>query len=180
MVEAIAAGLEDSLVEALKFKLNPGASYVTNRRSVTYHSSGSNIYGPKAGTRLIKLQLTGDAWLDPSTVRVMFDLRNTEETPTAPAVDKELRVLGGPWTFFRRMRLLAGGQVIEDIDNFDRVSELFSTLTSKDSRANDDAEGFGDSRSIMDWHTNDYKKGSFRGIGTQKNRRYYLNRFLVC
>ena len=169
-LEVISAGIEDSLLEALQFKLQPGASYINDRRSVTYHSSGSNIYGPNAGTRLIKLQITGDRWLDPSTVRVMFDLNNTEETPEDAAPDKELRVLGGPWTFFRRMRLLAGGQVIEDIDNFDRVSEMFSTLTSKDSRVNDDAEGFGDSRSITEWHTNNYNKNTFRGIGTKKKQ----------
>ena len=41
------------------------------------------------------------------------------------------------------MRILAGGVVIEDIDDFARVSEMFSTLRSANSRVNDDAEGFG-------------------------------------
>ena len=37
MVEAMANGIEDKLIDGLSFKLNPGAYYVTDRRSVTYH-----------------------------------------------------------------------------------------------------------------------------------------------
>jgi len=164
MVDALASGVEDKLVNAFKFDLKPGASYVTNRRSCTYHPSGSNIYTPQGGTRLIKLLLTGDQWLDPSTFRVMFDLKNTEPWSGPPAIDKQLRVLGGPWTFFRRMRILANGAIIEDIDDFARVSEMFSTLTSRDSRLNDDAEGFGQSKTIRDWRLSSFNTSNFNGI----------------
>ena len=75
MVEATANSIEDFLVDGLPFKLKKGASYVTRRRSVTYHPSGSNIYST-TGTTLIKLNITGDDWMDPSTFRVMFDLVN--------------------------------------------------------------------------------------------------------
>ena len=34
---------EDILVDNLSFKLNKGASYITDRRSVTFWPSGSNI-----------------------------------------------------------------------------------------------------------------------------------------
>jgi hypothetical protein len=162
MVDALASGVEDKLVNSFKFNLKPGASYVTNRRSCTYHPSGSNIYTPQGGTRLIKLQLTGDQWLDPSTFRVMFDLTNTESPTAAP--DKKLRVIGGPWTFFRRMRILSQGAIVEDIDDFARVSEMFSTLTSSDSRLNDDAEGFGQSKTIREWHSGPYTTLNFNGI----------------
>ena len=82
MVEAMANGIEDKLVDGLSFKLNPGASYVTDRRSVTYHPQGSNIYKPLAGTKLIRILLTGDNWLDPSTLRVMFTLSNDKTDTT--------------------------------------------------------------------------------------------------
>ena len=55
MVEAMANGVEDKLIDGLSFKLQPGASYVVDRRSVTYHPQGSNIYTPGAGTRLIRI-----------------------------------------------------------------------------------------------------------------------------
>ena len=60
MVEALANSIEDKLIDGLSFKLNPGASYVVDRRSVTYHPRGSNIYQPGAGTKLIRILLTGD------------------------------------------------------------------------------------------------------------------------
>ena len=47
MVEAIANGIEDKLIDGLSFKMNTGASYVVDRRK------GSNIYKLLAGTKLI-------------------------------------------------------------------------------------------------------------------------------
>ena len=41
------------------------------------------------------------------------------------------------------MRILAGGQIIEDIDQYNRVHEMMHILTAKDSRNNDGAEAFG-------------------------------------
>ena len=81
MVEAIANSVEDKLIDGLSFKMQPGASYVTERKSVTYHPQGSNNYEPGAGTKLIRILLTGDNWLDPSTLRVMFSLLITERLP---------------------------------------------------------------------------------------------------
>ena len=63
MVEA-ASSQEDYLIDGLSFKLKPGASYINERKSVTFHPQGSNVYTPN-GTKLIKLLLTGDNWLDP-------------------------------------------------------------------------------------------------------------------
>ena len=137
MVEAIANGIEDKLIDGLSFKLNPGASYVTDRRSVTYHPQGSNIYKPGSGTQLIRILLAGDNWLDPSTLRIMFTVNN-EGT-----VNEELRVLSGPWSFFRRMRILCAGQLVEDIDQYNRIHEIMSVLVAGDSRNNDAAEAFG-------------------------------------
>ena len=59
MVEAIANSIEDKLIDGLSFKLNPGASYVVDRRSVTYHPQGSNIYQQGSGTKLILFLLKG-------------------------------------------------------------------------------------------------------------------------
>jgi hypothetical protein len=37
MVEVIASSLEDTLVDGLPFKIGKAASYITNRRSCTFH-----------------------------------------------------------------------------------------------------------------------------------------------
>jgi len=62
---------EDFLIDGLSFKLGPSASYVTQRRSVTFYPQGGNQYSP-TGVKVIKISLTGDQWLDPSTFRTIF------------------------------------------------------------------------------------------------------------
>ena len=158
MVEAAANSQEDYLIDGLSFKLKPGASYINERKSVTFHPQGSNIYSA-TGTKLIKLLLTGDNWLDPSTFRVFFDLVNTD-----PVFDHELRVLSGPYSFFKRMRVLCNGQIVEDIDDFNRVSEMFSILTSDGSRRNVAVEGFGENFDHYDWMGGTVSSRTFRGI----------------
>ncbi len=65
-LESHALATEDYLIDGLSFKLAPGASYVTNRRSVTFYPQGGNSYTPN-GVKVIRIGLTGDGWLDPST-----------------------------------------------------------------------------------------------------------------
>ena len=145
-MESFANSVEDRLIDGLSFKLQPGASYITDRRSVSFHPQGSNVYKPSTGTKLIKILLTGDSWLDPSTFRIMFDVENLETEPT-----KILRNISGPWSFFRRLRVIVGGQVVEDIDYYNRVHEMMSLLQAKDSRENESVEGFGQ---LLNHHKN--------------------------
>ena len=135
MVEAMANSVEDYLIDGLSFKLSPGASYVQDRRSVSYFTAGSNIYQSGTGARVIRINLTGDGWLDPSTVRLVYTLRNN--------AGQALRVIGGPWSFFRRVRCLVGGAIVDDVDFYNRVHEMLHILSSKNNRDNDDIEGFG-------------------------------------
>ena len=164
MVEAAANSVEDFLVDSLSFKLRKGASYVTNRRSVTFHPSGSNIYSTN-GTKLIKLLVSGDDWLDPSTFRVMFDLVNMESDPA-----KRLRPLGGPHAFFKRMRVLCNGQIVEDIDDYNRVHEMFHVLSSPEARKNANVEGFGTNWDIENWREKKLNVLNFQGIKGNQSR----------
>ena len=95
-MEAIASSVEDVLIPGLSYKLKNGSSYIQERKSSTYHPAGSNIYSTN-GTKLIKISLTGDHFLDPSTFRIMFDLVNMDSTEA-----KELRPLGGPMVIFHK------------------------------------------------------------------------------
>ena len=74
-------------------------------------------------------------WLIPHTLRVMFTLNKRS--------GGEVRVIGNPWCFFQRMRVMCGGQVIEDITNYNRVHEMISKLQSTDEKESDNIEGFG-------------------------------------
>ena len=62
MVDSMANSVEDYLIEGLSFKLQPGASYVTDRRSVNFFAAGSNVYTSASGARVIRINLTGYGW----------------------------------------------------------------------------------------------------------------------
>ena len=136
-MEAVANSVDDALIDSLSFKLSNSASYITDRRSVTFWPSGSNIYKTSSGTKVIRFVLTNENWLDPSTVRVMFNLVNNDADAS-----KMVRTLSGPHSFFRRMRIMCQGTLIEDFD-YNRTHEMFEMMTSLHNRDNDDIEGFG-------------------------------------
>ena len=107
----------------ISFKLSPGSSYITDRQSV-FFPSGSNIYTTNAGTKILRIVLNGSDWLDPATVRLFFDVKNNDGP-------NRLRVLSGPYCFWRRMRVLVGNQLIEDIDYYARVHQMFDILRAR-------------------------------------------------
>ena len=124
----------------------PGASYVTNRRSVSYFASGGKTYSPN-GVKVMKFNLTGDQWMDPSTSRVAFQLNNhsgdISSTPSFPIMVQPLS--WNPAVFFRRARLIRGGAVIEDIDGFNSLSLMLTDLMPEDDQHHIACEGFGNS-----------------------------------
>ena len=136
-MEAVANSVDDALIDSLSFKLSNSASYITDRKSVTFWPTGSNIYKTNSGTKVIRFVLTNDNWLDPSTLRLMFNLVNNDATST-----KMLRTISGGWSFFRRIRIMCQGSLIEDYD-YNRTHEMFQVLTSVHNRDNDDIENFG-------------------------------------
>ena len=138
-METYANSIEDHLIDGLTFKLDPTANYVVERQSVTYYTQGANIYQSGTGSRVIRFSLSGNGqYLDPSTVRFVFTLKNEG------AANEILFPLGGPWSFFRRIRCYSGGgAVLEDIDYANRIHEMMHILTSTANRQNDAVESFG-------------------------------------
>ena len=131
---------EDILIDNLSFKLNKGSSYITDRRSVSFFPTTSNVYKPSSGARVIKFTLNGEdnSWLDPQSVRICFTLNNKDGT-----YFRKIRPLSSPYSFFRRMRIIAGSQVVEDFDSYNRVHHMFSKLMSQGARRDEANEGFG-------------------------------------
>ena len=107
--------VDDALIGGLSYKLKSGASCVTNRRSVSYFAQGGNGYKP-SGVRVMKFYLPGDQWMDPSTFRVAFQLNNFDHDAIGTTYVQPLS--WNPAVFFRRARIIAGGQVVEDIADF--------------------------------------------------------------
>ena len=54
MVESMANSIEDCLIDNISYKLKPGASYINEGKSITFHPSGSSAYST-SGTKLIKI-----------------------------------------------------------------------------------------------------------------------------
>ena len=74
-MENYSSSVEDQLIDGLSFKLAPGSSYITDRKNVSFFPSGSNVYTTAGGTKVLRILLNGDDWLDPVTLRVFFDVK---------------------------------------------------------------------------------------------------------
>ena len=147
-MESTTNSVEDQLIDGLQYRLPAGASYITERKSVSFFPHGGNDYKP-SGVKVIKFVLTGNDWLDPSTVKFQFQVNNTAAAgntinlPTGGSVNLPLLLpLSGPFCFFRRMRVLCQGQTVEDIDIYNRVHSMFHRLTAKHVKDNEAVEGF--------------------------------------
>ena len=80
IVEVKSNWLGDTLIDGLSIKSTKTTSYITIRRSFTFHPQGNDTYNYNAGVKLIKISITCHDWLDPSTFRIMFDLVNADNT----------------------------------------------------------------------------------------------------
>ena len=136
-MESITEAAEDMMIEELSFSLPATAKYVTERKFVTYYATGSNAYSSSQGTRVVKFLLSSEGWLDPDTLRFSFDVVNKGAAGTS------LRPLGKCHAFFRRLRVLCRGVLLEDINEYSRVSQMFSLFQNQNSMYNDENEGFG-------------------------------------
>jgi hypothetical protein len=176
-MEHYAAAVSDHLIDSLKFKLDPSASYIQSRRAVTFFPQGSNIYSSSgAGTRLIRINISASMgqWLDPASVRLSFRLNNTDTVAS-----HELRTITGPMGFFSRMRVIVGNGIIaEDIVDLNRTYNMFELLSSPASRKNDNIEGFGhhwtdkiSSHSIVGLQWGDYEINDVPGIAPGSSQR---------
>lgn len=137
-MEHHAQSIDDALIGGLSYKLKPGASYITNRRSVSYFASGGNDYST-SGVRVMKFNITSDQWLDPSTFQIAFRLNRTN-IETSGVLQP---IHYNPAIFFSRARLICGGVIVEDINDFDRLSVMLTELMSEEQQMIMATQGFG-------------------------------------
>ena len=77
-MDAHISATDPLVIDGLQYKLQPNGQYVTQRQSVSFHPSGSNVYKPVGGTRVLRIVLADGSggWLDPETVKLQFDVVN--------------------------------------------------------------------------------------------------------
>ena len=67
-----------------------------------------------------------------------------QNTTSLTAHGNLVPLIAGAWGFFRRMRVICGGQIVEDIDNYNRTHEMIHMMKPTEKRVNDGIEGFGE------------------------------------
>jgi hypothetical protein len=136
-LETHIAGAEDKLLDSLHFAGKTSASYVTERRSVSFAPQAASNFTPQ-GVRLMRFNLADqNGWLVGDTLRLVMTIHNASANPLSPRTDS-------PASMFRRVRLIGNGSaMIEDIEEYGRVHEIFARLRSSAERYNDHAEGWG-------------------------------------
>ena len=141
MEPKIATGTSEGLIDALDFKLPDVAAYIVDRASAAFMPQGGNAYTPK-GVRLIRFVLAGNMqFLDPTTVRLYFNVLNTSPMPAGPgAVAPTVQLLGPAYSLFYRGRLLVNGTLVEDIMYWGRTMLMWNKLIPFERAANDTLE----------------------------------------
>ena len=74
-------GVQDGMISNLSFKHGVGASYVTDKRSCTFFPNGSEIYSSD-NVKLIKIAVSGYGWVDLESIKIFFQLNNTDNSGT--------------------------------------------------------------------------------------------------
>ena len=135
------------MIDQLNFELPETSQYITDRRFVNYFPSGSNVYAPNARNKNIRCDISGDAnqYLDLSSVRLFATLQNTDGT-----LAKFLQPLGGLHNFFQTYTV--GGQMVQDITEYNRHCELFKHFKSKDVNEMGDIESSANPSWDDDYH----------------------------
>ncbi len=122
-MESHLAAHDSTLLEALDFRPGGGAAdYIIQRKDVALSAQSGNRF-ESTGQRQLKFSLSTEGWIEPSSIRLAFQLNNLSALhPLVP--------LATPMAAcFQRARLLSGGQVLEDISDLGRTLMLWETLS---------------------------------------------------
>ncbi len=148
-MESILSTVEDTLLGSLSYKIDPksGSSYVTEKKSVTFFASGSNVYDPQRGTKVLRFNLASDQFIDLSSI-VVSVMVSVGLTGIATPLADSGHVL------FNRLRFIVSGTVVEDIEHFGVASQLFHRFLSNEKKENTEQCGFGPEPMEANGHRN--------------------------
>lgn len=160
--------IEPSLILPLAPQSLKPAQFVKTRTSSTWRSSTAEAVSSGG---VVRITLTSDIhWLCPETARLMFTVNNlAQRTPSnsaeptydsfkigqlSPAWDAttlhdanqrvfyDLQPAGGAASFISRIRVLVGGQLVEDVNHYGRLHEMLSILEPNDKLLNEGISDF--------------------------------------
>jgi hypothetical protein len=131
-LDSIVATLEDDLLPGLNFSLSShrAASYVKQRSFSSFFPSGSNVYSSTTGQRVIVIRVAdgGKSMLDLSSIRLAFEIKNTDGT-------NGLCLSGGHLScLFQRLTHRIAGTQCEDILFYNRLCAMLNQFRSVNSQ----------------------------------------------
>ena len=141
----IASAGEGPLQDSLSYTLPQASSAIIDRKTIcrAYPTSASTV-GP-SGTKTVRIRLGGDGFVDSSSVRLCYQLTNTDATmvngvltpnPLSPAV--------GPHGVWSQVRELSNGVEVTSLPNFNRMYQLHGlNLGSLENQYQEAAFGWG-------------------------------------
>ena len=132
MEAIITSGAEDHLIEGLSFKPPSNtANYVLETRQITYQAESGNRFDP-VSSRVIRFRLADHGFLEASSVKLALTLQNTGDSTITP--------IGQTMSLFRRARLFAASQLIEDRIELATENSITDRLKDGLRRMNDSIE----------------------------------------
>lgn len=121
-MDTYAAASESQLTSQFSHSMPANSEWCQSRAQARFYPSGSNVYGP-SGTRVCRVPLTADGFIDPYSVVFHQTVRNKENT--------DMTQLNFAPAYWQRMRLFAGGVEIESIQDYNRLYYTMALLGPK-------------------------------------------------
>ena len=122
----------DKLLEGLNFSAPSNtASYVTETRFVNYFAESGNVFD-SLSSKVIRFRVADQGFLESASLRLRFtivNLKNEALTPCAPVM-----------SMFRRARLFAASQLVEDLTLLPNQTTLRDRMLPLDRRVNNSIE----------------------------------------
>ena len=154
MEAILTSGAEDHLIEGLSFKPPSNtAQYILESRYVTYQAESGNRFDP-VSSKVIRFRLADHGFLEASSVKLALTLQNKGDQTITPC--------GQLMSLFRRARLFASSQLVED-----RIE--LATETAITDRLKDGLRRMNDS--ILEHPHDAFNANTFTQLGAGKSRR---------
>ncbi len=135
MESVLASSDKTPLIGELALGLKEGAPYVISTNDATMYSHTPQYAFD--GTNVLTLNISSATqWLDPLSHAITFLVKNRGGTPLQ-------FVSSNPAILFRRMETRLGGCLIDDITDFNRLSQLFTLYQPTGKRLQTANLGFG-------------------------------------
>ena len=141
-LENHAASLQDQLIPGLDFRHGNSASYVLQRQNISLYPQSANSFS-SSGQRVIRFSINTADWIDPSTVMLYFKVNNKDATAQTSTNITRMQPLGGPHIWISRLKVLCQGQLVEQIDDYNRIYEMMTRLSPVAHQQQQAAQGFG-------------------------------------